>query len=190
MNIAILASHNGSGFDAIYEAIEQKTLAANIVLLISNNHDSKAIQKAKSRNIQTYIVNAKSDADPDAKILKLLLESQCDTVFLSGYMKKLSKTITEKFTILNSHPSLLPKYGGRGMYGHYVHEAVIAHGEKESGVTIHTVNDVYDEGEIILQKSLSITENETALSLERKIKELEKRAIIQALTQLIGKNIS
>lgn len=185
INIAILSSHNGSGFDAIYEAITNNILDAHISMIISNNSNANVLKKAKEHKVSTHLVNKKTDENPNQKIYDLLIESKCDIVFLSGYMKKLPPEITNKFTILNSHPSLLPKYGGAGMYGRFIHEAVIENAETVSGVTIHTVNEIYDDGKIILQKSLTIEENETIQSLETKIKNLEKTTIIEAIKKFL-----
>ncbi|UCN00885.1 phosphoribosylglycinamide formyltransferase [Sulfurimonas sp. SWIR-19] len=180
-NIAILSSHNGSGLDAIVEAVNAGTLSLNIALVISNNTDAKVLQKAKKYGITCKLINAKTDPDPDKAIYELLKEYACECVFLSGYMKKLSPQLTSGFTIINSHPSLLPKYGGAGMYGRFVHEAVIKNREKTSGVTIHEVNENYDEGKIILQKSLQIEPGESVDSLETRVKSLEKEAIVEGL---------
>ena len=184
--IAILASHNGSGFEAILHAIEQQVLDAAIPLVISNNSDAKVLQKAKNANIQHFVVNAKKFEDPDAKIFELLQDFEIDLIFLSGYMKKLSPLLTNTFTIINTHPSLLPKYGGAGMYGTRVHEAVIQNRETLSGVTLHYVNEHYDEGKIILQESLTLSENESVDSLEAKIKILEKKVILKGLQQCLN----
>jgi len=185
INIAIFASHNGSSLDAIYSAIKNKKLNCNIALVISNNTNAVALQKAALYNIELALVNSKNSTNPDEKIHELLKQYHCTHIFLSGYMKKLSPLLTQEFTVINSHPSLLPKFGGSGMYGHYVHEAVIDAGEGLSGVTVHEVNEEYDSGKIILQKSLILTKNETALSLESKIKELEKSTIIEALVKVL-----
>ncbi|MBT5934539.1 formyltransferase family protein [Sulfurimonas sp.] len=180
-NIAILASHNGSTFNTVYNAIKDKTLNANIPLLISNNTNAVALQNAKDYGINNFLVNSKTHENPDEEIYKLLQENNCKYVFLSGYMKKLSPLITNSFIVINSHPSLLPKHGGAGMYGRFVHEAVIKAKEEVSGVTIHRVNDVYDDGEIIFQKSISLSSNETVDSLESKIKKLELSITVEAL---------
>lgn len=180
-NLAILASHNGSGFDSIYEAMLQKKLNVDIKLVISNNTNAVVLQKAKKYGLNHFLVNSKTDENPDEKLFTLLQESGCEYIFLSGYMKKLSSTITENFKIINSHPSLLPHYGGVGMYGRHVHEAVIRDRQKRSGVTIHEVNAVYDEGKIIHQESLELAENESVESLELRVKELEKEAIVKGL---------
>lgn len=175
--IAVLASHNGSGFDTLYK--NAKELNISIELLISNNSNSKAVEKAKQRSIECYVINSKTDENPDQKIFDLIKSKNCSVVYLSGYMKKISSEITNNFKVINSHPSLLPKYGGKGMYGRFVHEAVIANGEKTSGCTLHYVNEVYDDGEIILQNSVKISSNETVESLEKKIKQLESKTIVE-----------
>lgn len=183
--IAIFASHNGSGFDALQEAIEKNVLQATITLVISNNPDAKVIQTAKSKNINNSVVNTKTCKDVDEKLFTLLKQYQCEYIFLSGYMKKISSKLTNTFKIINSHPALLPKYGGVGMYGRFVHEAVIQNNEKISGVTIHEVNENYDEGKVLLQKELILLENETVNSLETKIKALEQKAIVEAFVTLL-----
>lgn len=179
--IAILASHNGSGFDAIYDAISKKNLDAQIDLVISNNSNAKVLDKAKARNINHYIINSKVAPNPDEEIYNLLQTHNVKYIFLSGYMKKLSTRLTQNFTIINSHPSLLPKFGGSGMYGRFVHEAVIKNNERKSGVTIHKVNESYDEGEVLLQKELFLERDETVETLETRIKALEAIAIVESL---------
>lgn len=187
--IGILSSHNGSGFEYIQKACENGILDAQVVVVVSNNSTAKVLQKAASFDIPNFIINANRfpEQNLDEKITNLLLEFKCDYIFLSGYMKKIEKNLVRKFEnkIINTHPALLPKFGGKGMYGKNVHEAVIKSNEKKSGVTIHYVNENYDEGEFILQKDITLEDNETADSLENKIKELEKKAIIEALKKLI-----
>jgi phosphoribosylglycinamide formyltransferase 1 len=185
LSIAILASHNGSGFDAIYNAILDKRLNLKIAVIISNNSNAKILQKAKEYGIESRVVNNSTDENPDEKIYSILKEYGSECVFLSGYMKKISPLLTRNFTIINSHPSLLPKFGGTGMYGRFVHEAVIAAKERISGVTIHEVNEEYDAGKILLQKQLLLDADESVDSLEKKIKELEKKSIVEALSQCL-----
>lgn len=185
-NIAILASHNGSGFSALYDAKSNNILDINIPLVVSNNTNAGVLEKANSFNIENHIVNGKLYENPDKAIYELLKEKDCKYIFLSGYMKKISSLLTDNFKIINCHPSLLPSYGGVGMYGRYVHEAVIANKERYSGVTIHYVNENYDEGEIILQKSIEILSGDSAESLEIKIKELEQKAIVEAFAKLLS----
>lgn len=184
-NIAILASHNGSGFSTLYKAQQEQILNINIPIVISNNTDAVVLKKAKKLGIESHVINGKTYTNPDQKIYELLQEKNCKYIFLSGYMKKISPLLTENFIVINAHPSLLPKYGGAGMYGRFVHEAVIASNENISGVTIHEVNENYDEGEIILQKSLEVLPTDTAETLELKVKALEQKAIIEAFSKLL-----
>lgn len=184
-NIAILASHNGNGFDALYEAKTNKLLDIDIPIIISNNTEAPILKKAEKLQLEFHLVNGKLYENPDQKIYELLKEKNCEYIFLSGYMKKISPLLTNNFKIINAHPSLLPKYGGAGMYGIHVHQAVIENKEKTSGVTIHEVNENYDEGKILLQKSLELTPNETPASLEAKVKELEKKAIVEAFSTFL-----
>lgn len=188
--IGILASYNGSGFETIQKAIIEKKLNAKVVVVITNNTNAKVLEKAEFYNIPYFIINDKRypGQDIDDKIARLLSEFGCDYIFLSGYMKKIESKLLSAFPnkIINTHPALLPSiYGGVGMYGRFVHEAIIKNGEKKSGVTIHYIDEVYDEGEIILTKELEIVQNETVDSLENKIKELESIAIIEAFQKLL-----
>ena len=189
--IGVLASYNGSGFETIQKAIENKIINAKVVVVITNNTNAGVLEKAEFYNIPYFIINDKRypDQDIDDKITRLLLEFGCDYIFLSGYMKKIESKLLNAFPnkIINTHPAILPSiYGGKGMYGRFVHEAVIKNGEKKSGVTIHYVNEIYDEGEKILVKEFKLTQNETVDSLENKIKELEKEAIIEAFKKLLA----
>ena len=191
--IGILASYNGSGFETIQKAILDKKLDAKIVVVITNNTNAGVLEKAESYNIPYFIVNDKRypGQNIDDKIARLLVEFDCDYIFLSGYMKKIESNLLNSFPnkIINTHPAILPSiYGGKGMYGRFVHEAVIKNAEKKSGVTIHYVNEVYDEGEKILVKELELSQNETVDSLEDKIKNLESIAIIEAFEKLLAKS--
>ena len=191
--IGILASHNGSGFQVLQEAIKSGKLDAKIVVVISNNSNAGVFEKAESYDIPYFVINDKRypGQDIDDKITRLLLEFGCDYIFLSGYMKKIESNLLNSFPnkIINTHPAILPSiYGGKGMYGRFVHEAVIKNGEKKSGVTIHYVNEVYDEGEKILVKELELSQNETVDSLEDKIKNLESIAIVEAFEKLLAKS--
>lgn len=191
IKIGILASYNGSGFETLQKAINDKKIDAQIVVVISNNTNAKVLEKAEKYDIPNFIINDKRypGQDIDDKITRLLLEFGCDYVFLSGYMKKIESKLIAAYhnKIINTHPALLPSsYGGKGMYGRNVHEAIIKNGEKKSGVTIHFVNEVYDDGEIILTKELELDDNETVDSLESKIKDLESLAIIEAFQKVLA----
>ncbi|MGE4455626.1 MAG: phosphoribosylglycinamide formyltransferase [Arcobacteraceae bacterium] len=191
MNLAILASHNGTVLDIIKEKIDSKELDINLSLIITNNSNANVIEKAVKYNIPYRVVNAKlfPEISTDEVILKYLKEAKTDYILLAGYMKKIGDCIIESYPnkIINSHPALLPKYGGVGMYGRYVHEAVIANKENSSGVTIHFVNSHYDEGEIIMQKTIDISPSWSVEDLEQNIKTLEQDSIVEVLQNLAQK---
>jgi phosphoribosylglycinamide formyltransferase-1 len=183
--IAIFASYNGSSLESIHKACEDGTLALEVSLVVTNNSNANVLNKAKEKNIPAFVVNDKLYEDVDTKLVELLDEHGCENIFLAGYMKKVSPILTRKYKMINSHPALLPKYGGKGMYGRNVHEAVVAAGEKQSGVTVHEVNENYDEGATILQKSIELEDGETPESLETKIKKLEQVAVVEALIKYV-----
>ena len=187
--IGILSSHNGSGYVTLDDACKNGILDAQVVVVVSNNTNANVLKTAKQRKTANHIVNQKlyPNENLDLKITQLLTEYECDYIFLSGYMKKIETNLVSTFKdkIVNSHPALLPKFGGQGMYGRNVHDAVIQAKEKESGVTIHFVNEEYDEGTFILQKSLKIEEGCRVEELENNIKDLESLAIIEAFQKII-----
>jgi len=187
--IGILSSHNGSGYVTIDKACKENSLNAQVVVVVSNNSKANVLKTAEERKTPNFIINNKlfPNEDLDEKITSLFVEYECDYIFLSGYMKKLETKLITRFEnkIVNSHPALLPKFGGKGMYGRFVHEAVIESQEKESGVTIHFVNEEYDKGEFILQKKLTISDGCTVEELENDVKKLESIAIVEAFESLI-----
>ena len=188
--IGILASYNGSGFLTIQKAIEEKILDAQVIVVVSNNSNANVLKSADDLNIPNFIINDKKypNENIDEKIANLFKEFKCDYIFCSGYMKMIGTNLISEFEekIVNTHPALLPsKYGGKGMYGRFVHEAIIKNSELKSGVTIHFVNEKYDDGKIILKKELEIRKDETVDSLEDRIKDLENIAIVEAFKKLL-----
>ena len=153
MNIAVFASHGGSDMQAIIDGTKAGKINARVAVIIGNNEDSMALKRAEKEGIDHYHLSVKTEGSEEAlakRILDILESYSIDMIFLAGYMKLLDKSILKKYhnRVFNIHPALLPKYGGKGMYGINVHAAVIAAGEKETGITIHRVNEVYDSGEI------------------------------------------
>ena len=176
--IAIFASGSGSNFKAIHKNIELGNICAKIKLLVSNNSNSGAVEYAAENNIETFIINKVRFSDMikgENLLLKKLVFNQIDLICLAGYMKLLSRKIVEKYDncILNIHPALLPKFGGKGFYGMKVHEAVLESGVEESGATVHLVNENYDEGQIIAQKKIMINSNYTPEILSKKVLQIE-----------------
>jgi len=194
LRIAVFASHNGSNFQAIAEACISGEINGEVALLISNNKKSQAIARANNLGIQ--FVHISEEVEPneqirDTKISSLLSENNCELVVLAGYMKKLSSAVINSFSgeIINIHPSLLPKYGGKGMYGLRVHKEVLKNNEYLSGVTVHLVNSEYDKGEILSQQTIPISENETPESLAEKAHRVEHRLIVKTIKKIIEKKI-
>lgn len=174
MNIGFLASHGGSNMQAVIDACKEGRLLARPVVVISNNGDSRALERARTEGIPAYHLSTKTHADPsglDLAILDALLKHSVDIVVLAGYMKKLGPKTLSHFLgrILNIHPALLPKHGGQGMYGIRVHEAVIAAGEKESGVTVHLVDEEYDRGPILAQVRVPVMPGDTPETLAERV---------------------
>lgn len=178
INIGFLASHGGSNMQAIINAIKDGKLDARACAVISNNSSSMALQRAISEGIPAYHVSLKTMGSQevlDNEIIRLFSEHKVDTVVLAGYMKMLGEIVLESFNsrVLNIHPALLPKFGGKGMYGHNVHSAVIAAGEKESGPTVHLVNNHYDKGRILAQKKVPVLPDDTPDTLAQRVLEQE-----------------
>ncbi|HET6473905.1 MAG TPA: phosphoribosylglycinamide formyltransferase [Pseudomonadales bacterium] len=189
MRLGVLASHEGSVLQALLDACADARIAARIVLVVSNNSDSGALRRAREAGIATCHLSSATHSDPtalDQAIVDALDAAAVDLVVLAGYMKRLGPTTLERYAgrLLNTHPSLLPKFGGAGFYGRRVHEAVLASGDRESGATVHWVAGEYDTGPIVAQTRVPICANETAQSLETKVKAVERELLIETLATL------
>ena len=171
--LGFLASHGGSNMQAIIDACKAGRLDARPCVVISNNSDSMALERAKNEGIPHYHISSQTHPGPleDEEILRVLQRHGVDTVILAGYMKRLGPMTLQAYRgrILNIHPALLPKFGGKGMYGKRVHEAVLAAGEKVTGVTIHIVDENYDAGPIINQCQVPVLEGDTVDSLAERV---------------------
>jgi len=171
--LGFLASHGGSNMQAIMDACKSGRLDAKPCVVISNNSDSMALQRAKNEGIPHYHISSVTHPGPleDEEILRVLRHHGVDTVILAGYMKKLGPDTLQAYRgrILNIHPALLPRFGGKDMYGKRVHEAVLAAGEKVTGVTIHIVDENYDTGPIINQCQVPVLEGDTVDSLAERV---------------------
>ena len=159
--IAIFASGTGSNFNNILEKISEGLIPAKIVILVTDNHNAGAIQIARNQNIPVKVFSKKdflSREDLNVQMLITLKEYSVKYIVLAGYLKLIGANIVKEFSnkILNIHPALLPSFGGKGMYGKNVHQAVFDHGVKVSGATVHLVNEIYDAGSIVLQKACSV----------------------------------
>jgi len=171
--IILFASGSGSNFKKICEYFKNDN-TVSIELLISNNPKAKALQIAQSFNIKTLVIDKQSFYDSH-KTLMSVLKINPSLIVLAGFLWKIPPAFIAKFAnkIINIHPALLPKFGGKGMYGMHVHNAVIINKEIESGITIHYVNENYDEGSIIFQKKIKILKSDDSLEISKRILKLE-----------------
>lgn len=189
MNIAVFASHGGSDLQAIIDGCKNEQINATVVVVISNNKDSVALQRAKNENIPNFHMSAKKYGSEEilaTEILNVLNQYNVDMIFLAGYMRLLHIDVLEKYEnrIFNIHPALLPKFGGKGMFGMNVHNAVINAKEKETGVTIHRVNAEYDSGEIVAQTKVAVMENDTPEILAERVLLREHEFLVEVISSI------
>ena len=183
--IAIFASGSGSNAENIIQYFAQKPQFC-VKSVFCNVPDAYVLERAKKYRIPTFVFNREEFRNPD-KVFRQLQEQEIDFIVLAGFLWLMPSFITAAWPnkIVNIHPALLPAYGGKGMYGHYVHEAVIAAGEKESGITIHYVNDHYDQGAIIFQAKCPVLPTDTPDDLAARIHELEYRYFPEIIEKTI-----
>ncbi len=194
MKLGFLASHGGSNMQAILKECESGALPALPALLICNNPDATAMDRARKAGIPATVLNRRTHPNADALDLAIaqhLLDAAIDLVVLAGYMKKIGPATLSAFSnrILNIHPSLLPKFGGKGMYGIRVHEAVINAGESESGATVHLVDNGYDRGRILQQVKVPVNTDDTPESLQRKVLRAEHELYPKTLAAIASGRI-
>jgi len=187
LNIAVFASGKGSNFRAILNAIKAgKIQDARVVLVISNNSDAGALVTARENNIPTLHISRMqflAEEEFNGTLLEKLKEYSVNFIVLAGYMKKVDVSLIRVFKnrIVNIHPALLPKFGGSGMYGIHVHEAVIAEKENISGVTVHIVDEEYDHGPIVLQQTVPVVDSDTPESLAARVLKVEHEIYPEAV---------
>lgn len=177
-NIVVFASGGGSNFQSVINAISSGKLEAKISGLITNKTGIKSIERARKNNIASEVISEKEFseyADYEKVLLEQLQSFSADLLVLAGYLRKIPDLIIESYEgrILNIHPSLLPKYGGKGFYGLNVHRAVIENGDKESGCTVHLVTKIYDDGPVLGQTKVPVFENDTPELLAARVLEEE-----------------
>lgn len=184
-NIVIFASGTGSNAENIIHYFKNNTLKS-VVAVFSNNSNAKVIEKAKKFGVQTVTFN-KDELYSDIVLAKLNTFKP-DLIVLAGFLLKFPEQIIQEYPnkIINIHPALLPNYGGKGMYGKHVHQAVLDNKETETGITIHFVNENYDEGGIIFQKSISITDCSTFEEVSSKVHQLEQEYFPNVIDQLLN----
>jgi phosphoribosylglycinamide formyltransferase-1 len=184
--IAVFASGNGTNAENICSYFI-KNKGVSVVLLATNKKDSFVVERLKKFSVPVFCFS-REELNSTCLVQKKLLEYSVDFIVLSGFLLKIPKSITSLFPnkIVNIHPSLLPKFGGKGMYGKNVHKAVVDAKEKQSGITIHYVNNNYDEGDIVFQEKFSLIKNETSESLSKKIKVLEMKYFPLVIERVIN----
>jgi phosphoribosylglycinamide formyltransferase-1 len=186
IKLAILASGSGSNAEKIMEHFQGSTIA-EVALIASNKTDAFVLERAKKFGVPTFTFTRK---ELEAGLLTAKLQQEnIDWVILAGFLLKIPEELIRAFPnrMVNIHPALLPNYGGKGMYGHHVHEAVKAAGDTETGITIHLVNEQYDEGKIIFQAATSVTPEDTPDSIAAKVHDLEHRYFPEVIENLVSR---
>jgi phosphoribosylglycinamide formyltransferase-1 len=186
-NLAIFVSGSGTNCENIIRYFKDNK-DVNINIVISNRSDAYALTRAENLGVKNMVITRQQFNDEPQYVLDQL--KGCDYIILAGFLLKVPDYLIEAFPnkIINLHPALLPKYGGKGMYGHHVHEAVKAAGETETGITIHYVNNVIDGGQIIEQFKTTLTPDDTIEDIEQKIHVLEQANFPQVIERVLNKN--
>ena len=189
MRIGVLASHEGTTLQAIIDACAAGTLPVRVATVISNNADAGALRRACTAGIPTHHLSGQTHPQPaalDAAIAGTLVEHDVTLVVLAGYMKKLGPHTLARFRgrIVNTHPALLPKFGGAGMYGLHVHRAVLAAGEAKTGASVHLVDAEYDTGPVLAQCEIPILDTDTPEGLAERVQQHERALLVDALARI------
>ena len=189
LRLGFLVSHGGSSMRAIVAAIHAGELAAEARLVVSNNRNCPALDFARAEGLAWRHISATSEGGAEAADLAIAETMQAagvELIVLSGYLRKLGPRTLERYRgrILNIHPGLLPKYGGQGMYGRRVHEAVLAAGESVSGASVHLVDGDYDTGPVIAQQTVQLLPGDSAEDIERRVMAAEPGLFVETLRRI------
>ncbi|MGS4345743.1 phosphoribosylglycinamide formyltransferase [Myroides odoratus] len=184
--IALFASGSGTNVENIINYFENNSIVNQYLVLVNNPH-AKVIEKAEKRKVPVYIFD--KNKLNNGELAEKLEMFQPDLIVLAGFLWKFPEDLVKKYhkQVINIHPALLPKYGGKGMYGHFVHEAVLANKEVETGITIHYVNENYDEGAVILQATTPVEAHYTAEDIAKAVQTLEYKHFPLVIEQLLAK---
>ncbi len=187
--LAVFISGSGTNLQSIIDSCADGTIPGEVVLVVSNKPEVQGLVRAQRAGINTVVYRRKKFSDgkaADDYLLQLLVSHETDVIALAGYLKLLPPPVVRKYRnrILNIHPGLLPKYGGKGMYGHHVHEAVLASGDTESGVTIHVVDEIYDHGKIVAQEKVPVLPGDTPDDLAARVLAVEHKLYPQVLKKI------
>lgn len=191
-NIVVFASGSGTNFQSIIDAVESGQISARITGLITNKPGIGAISRAQNNGIPVYVISPKDfpgEVDFASGLLQQLKSWETDLIVLAGYLKKIPDSVIQAFPnrILNIHPALLPKYGGKGFYGMKVHSAVLEAGETESGCSIHIVTEEFDEGPVLAQTKVPVKKDDTPESLAQRILKEEHRLYPKVIQEQLNK---
>ena len=194
LGLGFLASHDGSNMQAVIDACREGRLAAEPWVVISNNSRSRALRRASEAGIPHYHVSTVTHSDDDARdraMVDILERHGVDLVVLGGYMKKLGPQTISRFRnrIVNVHPALLPKFGGRGFYGIAVHEAVLGSGDGVTGPTIHLVDEQIDHGAVLAQSRVAVLKGDTAGTLAERVLAVEHKLYVETLRRIASGEI-
>ncbi|QQS03949.1 MAG: phosphoribosylglycinamide formyltransferase [Fibrobacterota bacterium] len=188
--IAVLCSGGGSNLQALIDRLQSGDLKATIEWVVSNNGDAFALERARQAGIEAIHLSAKTKGSPqaaDRRLLDLIRDRNISVLVLAGYMKMLPPGVLELLPgrVVNIHPALLPAFGGKGMYGHHVHEAVLARGVQWTGVTIHLVSEHYDEGPILRQRVVAVQPGDTPQTLGSRVLAIEHDTLWREVRDLL-----
>jgi phosphoribosylglycinamide formyltransferase-1 len=188
--IAVLVSGGGTNLQEIIDNIENKRLNCKIEYIIADR-DCYSLERGRKYNIKSVLLDKKEYGNKLSNEINKVLENKVDLIVLAGYLSIIDKDFISDWNnkIINIHPSLLPKYGGKGMYGMKVHEAVIANKENKSGCTVHFVDVDIDTGKILLQRKVDVSNNETPESLQKKVLKEEHQLLIEAIEKVISDSV-
>lgn len=186
--LVIFASGSGTNMQAVIDEIEENRIQATIAGLIANKRNIKAVERAKRYQIPVCIITDTDSVSYESKLKNQLAEWNPDLIILAGFLKKIPDSIikTYKNQIINIHPALLPKYGGKGFYGLKVHKAVIEAGDKESGCTVHYVNEEYDKGPVISQIKVPVHPSDTPEKLAKRVLKVEHDLLPSVIKKIIN----
>lgn len=195
LRLGLLASHRGSNVEAVVEACISGRLAAEPAVVISNNKSSRVLEFARSRGIEAIHIGGEALTDEalrDGRMLDCLREHDVGLVFLLGYMRLLGPKVLAAYRnrVLNIHPGALPKYGGKGMFGIHVHEAVLAAREAETTISIHLVDEQYDHGRVIAERKVPVLRDDSPDTLQARVLEAEHAFVVDTLDAIVQGTLS
>jgi|SRR5690554_97257 len=190
IKLAIFASGTGSNSDKLIKYFNSSASGIVVAAVVSNNPNAKVLEKAANAGVKTAVFSNEVFLT-GTEVIRYLKSEKIEWIVLAGFLRRIPEEMIREFPdrIINIHPSLLPKYGGKGMYGSRVHEAVVEAGEMESGISIHLVNENYDEGRLLFQKSFTIESTDSAIDVAKKVQQLEHQyfpKVVEDTIKMIG----